>query len=143
MDKDTPAELARRIAPTVEAHRAEQVAEAVRDLQDARSQSKYAGGPAEVWTAVADKRVQRLLIEEDLLIAGRIGGDGRDLVTVPYPEPVTVPQPKEDFEPPEPGVDTDIVEQLVENAVESGALILFVPDGTLADAAGVAATLRY
>jgi len=32
---------------------------------------------------------------------------------------------------------------LVENAVESGALILFVPDGTLADAAGVAATLRY
>ena len=143
MDKDTLVELARRIVSTVEAHRAEQVAEAVRDLQDARSQSKYAGGPAEVWTAVADKRVQRLLIEEDLLIAGRIGGDGRDLVTVPYPEPVTVPQPKEDFEPPEPGVDTDIVEQLVENAVESGALILFVPDGTLADAAGVAATLRY
>jgi hypothetical protein len=127
----------------VEAHRAAQVAEAVRELEDARSQNKYAGGAAEVWTATADKRVQRLLIEEGLLIAGRIGGDGRDLVTVPYPEPVTLPQPKEDFEPPEPGVNTDIVELLVENAVESAALILFVPDGTLADAAGVAAVLRY
>lgn len=143
MDKDTPAELAKRIAPTVEAHRAGQVAEAVRELEDARSQNKYAGGPTEVWTAVADKRVQRLLIEEGLLIAGRVGGDGRELTTVPFPEPVTLPQPKQDFEPPEPGVDTDIVEQLVENAVDSGALILFVPDGTLADAAGVAAALRY
>ncbi|ACU73448.1 conserved hypothetical protein [Catenulispora acidiphila DSM 44928] len=143
MDKDTPSDLAKRVAPAVEAYRAEQVAAAVTELQDARSQNKYAGGPAEVWTATADKRVQRLLVEEGLLIAGRIGGDGRDLATVPYPEPVTLPQPKEDFEPPEPGVDTDIVEQLVENAVESGAQILFVPDGTLADAAGVAAALRY
>ncbi|MEY9904962.1 hypothetical protein ABIA35_001178 [Catenulispora sp. MAP12-49] len=143
MDKDTPAELAKRVAPAVEAYRAKQVAEAVRDLEDSRSQNRYAGGPAEVWTAVADKRVQRLLVEEGLLIAGTADGDGRELKTVPYPEPVTLPQPKEDFEPPEPGVDTDIVEQLVENAVESGALVLFVPDGTLADAAGVAAVLRY
>lgn len=143
MDKDTPAELAKRVAPAVEAYRAKQVAEAVRDLEDSRSQNRYAGGPAEVWTAVADKRVQRLLVEEGLLIAGTADGDGRELRTVPYPEPVTLPQPKEDFEPPEPGVDTDIVEQLVENAVESGALVLFVPDGTLADAAGVAAVLRY
>jgi hypothetical protein len=143
MDKDTPAELAKRVAPAVEAYRAKQVAEAVRDLEDSRSQNRYAGGPAEVWTAIADKRVQRLLVEEGLLIAGTADGDGRELRTVPYPEPVTLPQPKEDFEPPEPGVDTDIVEQLVENAVESGALVLFVPDGTLADAAGVAAVLRY
>jgi hypothetical protein len=143
MDKDSPAELSRRVAPTVEAYRAEQVAEAVTELADARSQNKYVGGPAEVWTAVADKRVHRLLVEEGLLIAGRAGGDGRELTTVPYPEPVTLPQPKEDFEPPARGVATDIVEQLVENAVESGALVLFVPDGTLVDAAGVAAVLRY
>ena len=143
MNKDSAAELAKRVAPTVEAYRAEQVAEAVRELEDARSRNKYVGGPAEVWTAIADKRVQRLLIEEGLLIAGRTGVDGRELTTVPYPEPVTLPQPKDDFEPPEPGVDTDIVEQLVENAMESGAQILFVPDGTLADAAGVAAALRY
>ncbi|MBS2554161.1 hypothetical protein KGQ19_45635 [Catenulispora sp. NL8] len=143
MDTDTPADLARRIAPTVEAYRAEQVAEAVNELADARSQNKYVGGPAEVWTAVADKRVHRLLVEEGLLIAGKTDADGRELTTVPYPEPVTLPQPKEDFEPPEPGVATDIVEQLVEDAAESGALVLFVPDGTLSDAAGVAGVLRY
>ena len=143
LDKDTPAELAKRVAPMIEEYRAEQVAQAVADLGDARSQNKYVGGPAEVWTAVADKRVHRLLVEEGLLIAGRADGDGRELITVPYPEPVTLPQPKEDFEPPQRGVATDIVEQLVENAVESGALVLFVPDGTLADEAGVAAVLRY
>jgi hypothetical protein len=32
---------------------------------------------------------------------------------------------------------------MVEDAAEGGALVLFVPDGTLADAAGVAAVLRY
>ena len=143
MDKDTPTDLARRVTPTVEAYRAEQTARAVDELGDARSQNKYVGGPAEVWTAVADKRVHRLLIEEGLLIAGRTGGDGRELTTVPYPEPVTLPRPKEDFEPPEPGVATDIVEQLVENAVEAGTLVMFVPDGTLAGAAGVAGVLRY
>ena len=143
MDKDTPSDLAKRVTPTVEAYRAEQVAAAVTELEDARSQNKYVGGPAEVWTAIADKRVHRLLVEEGLLIAGTIGADGRELTTVPYPEPVTLPQPKEDFEPPEPGVATDIVEQMVENAVESGALVLFVPDGTLAEAGGVAAGLRY
>jgi hypothetical protein len=143
MDKDSPTDLAKRVAPTVDAHRAGQVAQAVTELGDARSQNKYVGGPSEIWTAIADKRVHRLLVEEGLLIAGKAGGDGRELTTVPYPEPVTLPQPKEDFEPPERGVATDIVEQLVENAVESGALVLFVPDGTLADAAGVAAVLRY
>ncbi|MEY9931643.1 hypothetical protein ABH926_006292 [Catenulispora sp. GP43] len=143
MDKDSPTDLAKRVAPAVEAYRAEQVAEAVRELEDSRSQNRYAGGPAEVWTAIADKRVQRLIVEEGLLIAGTTDADGRQLTTVPYPEPVTLPQPKEDLERPEPGLVTDIVEQLVENAVESGALVLFVPDGTLADSAGVAAVLRY
>jgi hypothetical protein len=143
MDKDSATELAKRLTPTVEGYRAEQIAAAVKELEDSRSQNRYVGGPAEVWTAVADKRVQQLLVEEGLLIAGRAGGDGRELTTVPYPEPVTLPQPKEDFEPPQRGVATDIVEQMVEDAAEGGALVLFVPDGTLADAAGVAAVLRY
>lgn len=143
MDKDSPADLAQRIAPAVRAYRAEQVAGAMTELADARSQNRYVGGPAEVWTAVADKRVHRLLVEEGLLIAGRTGIDGRELETVPYPEPVTLPQPKEDFEPPQRGVATDIVEQMVEDAVDGGALVVFVPDGTLTDAAGVAGVLRY
>ncbi|MFD0634379.1 hypothetical protein ACFQ9X_25340 [Catenulispora yoronensis] len=143
MDKDSPSDLAKRIAPEVGRHRAGQVAAALTELEDSRSQNRYAGGPAEVWTAVADKRVHRLVLEEGLLLAGKVGGDGRELATLPFPEPVTLPQPKEDIEPPAIGVHTDIVEQLVENSMESGARVLFVPDGTLREAGGVAAVLRY
>ncbi len=96
-----------------------------------------------MWTAVADKRVYRLVVEEGLAVAGRVGGDGRDLEVVPFPEPVTLPDPVPDVEPPahDAGVATDIVEQLVENAMEAGSRVMFVPDGTLS--AGVAAVLRY
>ncbi|NUP49718.1 MAG: hypothetical protein HOW97_20775 [Catenulispora sp.] len=143
MDKDSPAGLAKRVAPEIAKHRAEQVSAAVKELEDARSQNKYAGGPAEVWTAVADKRVYRLVLEEGLLVAGKVSSDGRELTIMPFPAPVTLPQPKEDLERPKPGVHSDIIDQLVEDSLEAGARVLFVPDGTLATTGGIAAVLRY
>ncbi|WP_327286929.1 baeRF3 domain-containing protein [Streptomyces sp. NBC_01198] len=147
MDKDPKPDLARRLAPVLADFRARQVAEAVEELDAARPRQKYAGGPADVWTATADKRVRRLLVEEGLMVAGRISGDGRTLDVLPYPGGVTVtlPDPVPDVEPPphDAGVATDIVEQLVENAVEADSQVLFVPDGTLLAPGGVAAVLRY
>ncbi|MEU6578574.1 hypothetical protein [Streptomyces sp. NPDC046805] len=145
MDNWPVPELAKRLQPMVADFHAKQVAEAVAELDEARGQGKYVGGPPEVWTAVADKRVHRLLVEEGLVLAGRITRDDRELELVEVEKPVTLPEPKPDVEPPAHtfGVATDIVEQLVDNAIAGDARVLFVPDGTLPAAGGVAALLRY
>jgi hypothetical protein len=143
METVSPSDLAKHLAPALEKFHTTQAAEAVEQLADARSQRRYADGAADVWTAAADKRVYQLILEEGLMLAGKIGTDGRELEVVPAPEQVTLPEPKEDVAPPAPGVATDVVEQLVEHAAESGARVLFVPDGMLADVGGVAAVLRY
>ena len=143
MDTDTPAQLMRHLNPVIEEYRAAQVTAAMAELDAARSTSTYAGGVKDVWTAVADKRVYRLIVEEGLVVAGRIAEDGRVLETVPVPEPVTLPDPKEEVTPTEPDIATDVVEQLVEHAADADARIMFVPDGTLAEAGGVGAVLRY
>jgi hypothetical protein len=145
MDKDRPQELMKRLEPVLAEFHERQVAEALSQLGEAQGLGKYAGGPAEVWTAVADKRVQRLIVEEGLVLAGRITGDGRVLDLVEVPAPVTLPEPKPFVEPPAHamGVYTDIVEQLVDRAIAADTQVLFVPDGTLAGAGGVAAVLRY
>ncbi|MGW0993213.1 baeRF3 domain-containing protein [Streptomyces sp. NPDC002520] len=145
MDKDRPQDLMRRLEPVLAEFYRRQVAEAVNALNEAHGQGKYAGGPAEVWTAVADKRVQQLIVEEGLVLAGRITGDGRMLELVEMSKPVTLPEPKQDIEPPprSMGVATDIVEQLVDRAIAADTQVLFVPDGTLVGAGGVAALLRY
>jgi hypothetical protein len=145
MDKDPAPDLARRLAPLLREFRERQVAQAMDDLGAARGAGLYAGGPPEVWTAAADKRIELLVVEESLAVAGRIGGDGRLLEVVPYPEPVTLPDPRQDAHRPADTMDvaTDVVEQLVENAVEAGSRVLFVPDDTLEAAGGVAAVLRF
>jgi hypothetical protein len=145
MDKDRPQDLMRRLEPVLAEFYRRQVAEALNALNEAHGQGKYAGGPAEVWTAVADKRVQHLIVEEGLILAGRITGDGRMLELVEMSKPVTLPEPKQDIEPPahSMGVATDIVEQLVDRAIAADTQVLFVPDGTLVGAGGVAALLRY
>ncbi|MFG2883508.1 hypothetical protein ACGFYV_14600 [Streptomyces sp. NPDC048297] len=145
MDKDRPQDLMRRLQPVLAEFYRRQVAEALNALNEAHGQGKYAGGPAEVWTAVADKRVQHLIVEEGLTLAGRITGDGRMLELVEMSRPVTLPEPKQDIEPPPHslGVATDVVEQLVDRAIAADTQVLFVPDGTLAGAGGVAALLRY
>ncbi|WP_240634386.1 MULTISPECIES: baeRF3 domain-containing protein [Streptomyces] len=145
MDNFPAPDLAKRMQPVLADFHTKQVAQAVAELEEAHGHGKYVGGAPEVWTAVADKRVHQLLVEEGLMVAGRITGDGRVLEVAEVPQPVTLPNPKPDVEPPPHtyGVATDIVEQLVDNAISAGSRVLFVPDGTLAAAGGVAAVLRY
>ncbi|MDQ0992803.1 hypothetical protein [Streptomyces sp. V3I7] len=145
MDHVPAKDLAKRLQPVLDEYRRGQVADAVSALDEGLGQGKYVGGPAEVWTAVADKRVDRLVVEEGLFLAGKITGDGRELELVEVEKPVTLPDPKPDVQPPAHtyGVATDIVEQLVDRAIESGSRVVFVPDGTLPSAGGVAAVTRY
>lgn len=145
MDKVTAQDLTKRLQPVLADFDAGRVAEAVTELDEARGHGKYVGGAPEVWTAVADKRVHRLFVEEGLMVAGRIADGGRELEVVEVPQPVTLPDPKRDIEAPPHtnGVATDIIEQLVDKAVGADSGILFVPDGTLVAADGVAGLLRY
>ncbi|WP_215909703.1 baeRF3 domain-containing protein [Streptacidiphilus fuscans] len=138
-------ELVKRLTPVLDEFDAQQVAGALAAMDTARSQGKFAGGPVEVWTAVADKRVRLLVVEEGQVIAGRISDDRRELELEPVQEPVTLPNPKRDIGPAPHslGVATDIVEQLVENTIRADGEVLFVPDGTLAETDGVAAVLRF
>ncbi|WP_415954447.1 hypothetical protein [Streptomyces sp. KLOTTS4A1] len=143
MDKASAKDLAGRLEPVLEEFHARQTTDAMNELQEARGRDRAADGPEQVWTAVADRRVRRLLLEQSLVLAGRINGDGRELEVVEVPGPVTLPNPVPDVQPPPDGVATDIVEQLVDGAVAAETDVLFVPDGTLADSGGVAALLRY
>ncbi|MFI0721027.1 hypothetical protein [Streptomyces sp. NPDC021224] len=145
MDNDPASVLAERVEPLLRDFHDRQVADVLEDLGTAGAQQKYAGGPQEVWTAAADNRVKLLVVEDSLAVAGHITDDGRELAVEPYPEPVTLPDPRRDAQAPADteGLATDIVEQLVENAVEAESEVLFVPDDTLLAAGGVAAVLRY
>ncbi|MET7289270.1 hypothetical protein [Streptomyces sp. NPDC005573] len=145
MDNVRPQDLVKRLEPMLAEFHAKQVDEAVSALAEAQGHGKYAGGPLEVWTAVADKRVRLLVVEEGLELAGRITGDGRQLELAEVPRPVTLPEPLRDIEPPAHarGIATDIVEQLVDAAIGADTQVLFVPDGTLQGAFGVACVLRY
>ncbi|MEU6405153.1 hypothetical protein [Streptomyces sp. NPDC046985] len=145
MDKDAPRDLMKRLQPVVAEFHARQDADAVSELNAAKGQGKYAGGPVDVWTAVTDKRVRRLLVEEGLVLGGRITGEGRELEIAEAPQPVTLPDPRKDMAPTADtyGVATDIVEQLVDRAIDADSDVLFVPEGTLEEAGGVAAVLRY
>ncbi|WP_042422626.1 baeRF3 domain-containing protein [Streptacidiphilus anmyonensis] len=145
METVPAADLARRLEPALEAFHARQVAGTLEALDTARGRGTFAGGAAEVWTAVADKRVSLLVVDEGCVMAGRISDDRRDLEVLPAPEPVTLPNPKQDIGPAphSRGVSTDIVEQLVEDTLCAQGRVQFVPDGTLAATDGVAAVLRF
>lgn len=145
MNNYSAKDLAKRLEPVLHDYNEKQVAEAVSELDEARGKGTYAGGAPEVWTAVADRRVRRLMVEDGLVVAGKVNEDGRQLEVVEVSKPVTLPELKQEIEPPARtfGVATDIVEQLVDSAMKADSPVLFVPDGTLQAAGGVAALLRY
>lgn len=132
MDKLSPAELARRLAPSLARYGEALTREALDALDSARGRKRYAGGLAEVWSVVADMRAALVVIEETARASGRIGADRQlSLVDVAPDEPVP------------DGVSSDVVDSLIEAALDTDAEVRFVPDGTLAEDGRVAAVLRY
>ncbi|MFD4986794.1 hypothetical protein [Streptomyces sp. NPDC058374] len=131
-DTDSWPKLSERIAPAREEYARELVRQDLAALDDARSAKRFSGGLAEVWSVVADRRASLLLVEENFAAAGRIDAE-RQL------HPVELP----DEGPPPEGVETDIVDTLVETALDGDAEVRFVPDGTLTEDGRVAAVVRY
>ncbi|MGY0489039.1 baeRF3 domain-containing protein [Streptomyces sp. WG-D5] len=122
----TPDEVAQAVAPAREEAARLAVAEALDQLEQARGENKYAAGVDEVWQEAQDGRIRRLVVEENYRITVR-AGDGH-----------LEPAEEDDLD-----AVHDIVDEVVESALETGAEVVFVPDDTLADAGRVAAVLRF
>ena len=91
-----------------------------RELETARGRKAFAAGVDEVWQNATEGRVRLLAVEENYRVTVR--DDGGDHL---------VPAESGDLDARE-----DIVDEIVEQCLETGAEVRFVPDGSLGDAKG-------
>lgn len=146
LDKAPAHELAERLGPALDAHVERLDAEALDRLGRSRGQRRYAGGLAEVWEAVGQGRGSLLLVEEHYRVTARIAGDHLSVLEddesalaaaaggeVAGTGPMALLGPAEE----------DVVDQLVEMALDMETEVRFVPDGSLAQDGSVALVLRY
>ncbi|MDI2124659.1 chemotaxis protein [Yinghuangia seranimata] len=113
----------------VEAGRQERAAKL---LDGARSRKSYAGGLDDVWTAVREGRAETVVVEATYQRTVRM--------TEGHLEPFTGDLGPDAWEN---GVREDIVDEIVETALDTHAEVLFVPDDAIADSGRIAAALRY
>ncbi|QTD96390.1 chemotaxis protein [Streptomyces cyanogenus] len=114
------------LRPVLEAEARKDTTAVVRELTSARGHRTYAAGLDELWQSAREGRVRLLAVEENFRATVRDLG--------------------EHLVPAEPGdrdARDDIVDEIVEQCLETGAEVRFVPDGTLGDADGIAGVLRY
>jgi Bacterial archaeo-eukaryotic release factor family 3 len=104
----------------------EAVASVMDDLDRARGRKAFAGGVDEVWQSVSEGRAALVAIEDGYRATVR--DDGDHLVPAASGER---------------GARDDIVDEIAEQALDTGARVRFVPDDGLADAGHIAAVLRY
>jgi hypothetical protein len=96
------------------------------ELESARGRREFAAGVDELWQSALAGRIRLLAVEENYR--------------------ATVVDAGDHLEPAGPGdldAREDIVDEIVERCLETGAEVRFVPDGTLRDADGIAGVLRY
>ncbi|MCF2532060.1 baeRF3 domain-containing protein [Yinghuangia soli] len=136
MQHTTPAEFAAELAPARAQLTATRGAAALAELDAARSGRRYAGGVQDVWMPAHEGRVAHLVVEEGLRITARPqSAEGIDRASLDIVDG--------NGSAPRDGVEDDIVDSLVEAVLDADGAVDFVPDGTLADAGGIAAALRY
>ncbi|MEU6533418.1 chemotaxis protein [Streptomyces sp. NPDC046928] len=115
------------VAPRITADLRESTDEVMRELVAARGRRAYAAGVDEVWQSAREGRVRMLAVEENFRMTVR-GDEGGHLI----------PAASGELDARE-----DIVDEIVEQCLETGADVRFVPDGTLDDAERIAGVLRY
>jgi hypothetical protein len=98
-----------------------------RELESARGRRAFAAGVDELWRSAREGRVRLLAVEENYRVTVR--DDGGDHLT---------PALSGDLDARE-----DVVDEIVEQCLETGADVRFVPDGMLGEAGGIAGVLRY
>ncbi|MFD7407115.1 chemotaxis protein [Streptomyces sp. NPDC059866] len=122
----TPDAVWQAVRPVVDAEALRTVEAVTKELVAARGRKEFAAGVDEVWQNARQARVRLLAVEENFRVTVR--DDGAHLV----------PASSDDLDARE-----DIVDEIVEQCLETGAEVRFVPDGALGDANGIAGVLRY
>ncbi|MEV1049442.1 chemotaxis protein [Streptomyces sp. NPDC049916] len=126
-----PAEVLRELGPALAEGARQAAAEVASRLDRARGTHAFAGGLDEVWAAVREGRAGLVAVEEHFRAVVR--------VTDEHLEPVDEGTTRSTDD----RVREDIVDELVESALDAGADVVFVEDGSLTDHGRIAAALRY
>ncbi|MEU3184180.1 chemotaxis protein [Streptomyces sp. NPDC006923] len=121
--------LLRELQPVFEECARREQDETLVRLDEARSRRAFAAGLDEVWESVRERRAEVVALEEHYRVAVRVT-DGHLL-------------PVGDTAPHRPGICDDIVDELVEAALDGGAEVVFLPDDMLAGHDRIAGVLRY
>ncbi|MFE1349899.1 chemotaxis protein, partial [Streptomyces sp. NPDC058757] len=114
------------VEPSRAAREAAAVTVLTADLDAARGRREFAGGIDEVWRAAKEGRARLVAVEDDYRTVVREEGD--------HLEPA---------EAGDAGARDDMVDEIVERALDTGAEVRFVPGGTLDGQGRIAAVLRY
>ncbi|WP_369212817.1 baeRF3 domain-containing protein [Streptomyces flavofungini] len=120
------AEVRQTMAPLLAARERSELGTTLRDLDDARGHRRFAAGLDEVWHHATDGRVRLLAVEDTYRATVREAGGH------------LVPAGADDLD-----AHNDIVDEVVEHALETGAQVRFVPRDALVDHGRIAAALRY
>ncbi|PZT73487.1 MULTISPECIES: baeRF3 domain-containing protein [unclassified Streptomyces] len=128
---NAPRELLTELRPALDARRARFAAEIDARLDAARGRKAFAGGLDEVWAAVREGRAGLVAVEEHYQQTVRMDEE--------HLRPVT----DEVVDPADVTIREDIVDELVEAALDSGAEVYFVADGSLEAHGRIAAELRF
>lgn len=127
----SPSDLLTELRPALEARRKRFAAEIDGKLDEARGRRAFAGGLDEVWAAVREGRAGLVAVEE------------HHQQTVRVDREHLVPVSGDAADPSDVNVREDIVDELVEAALDSGADVVFVADDSLKEHGRIAAALRY
>lgn len=121
-----PATVHRVVEPAVRAHAEGEIGDALRQLDAARGRKAFTSGLDDVRQAAESATIAHLVVEENFRTTVRDAAEH------------LVPA-----EPGDPGAREDVVDEVIERALGTGAQVSFVPDDTLTDEARIAAVLRY
>ncbi|MYR58706.1 chemotaxis protein, partial [Streptomyces sp. SID625] len=123
----TPEAVRRALQPVLRARAREETDAVTRELEAARGRKEFAAGVDELWRSAREGRVRLLVVEENYRVTVR--DDAGDHLA---------PAAGGDLDARE-----DIVDEIVEQCLETGAEVRFVPDGALGEEQRIAAVLRY
>jgi len=123
----TPNAVWQAVRPLITAEEKKNADEVARELVTAMGRKEFAAGVDEVWQNAGEGRIRLLAVEENYRVTVRDNG-GDHLIPA---------------ESGELDAREDIVDEIVEQCLETGAEVRFVPDGSLGDAKGIAGVLRY